>query len=63
VTVTPDGKRITVNIPGGSNKSTPAPNTPYVQSLELINGELIVTYGDSTTENLGDLLGLDGGSF
>ena len=65
------GRRITVTIPGGTSAPTenvPTENVPggttnYVTNLELIDGNLIVTYSNSTTENLGDVLDLDGGTF
>ena len=66
VDVTKNGNKLTVNI--NSNTSTPTENVPggtinYVTSLELIDGNLIVTYSDLSTDNLGDVLDLDGGSF
>ena len=60
------GRRITVTIPGGTSAPTenvPGGTTNYVTSLELIDGNLIVTYSDLSTDNLGDVLDLDGGSF
>ena len=64
VDVTKNGNKLTVNINSNtSNGNTPGPTMPYVQGLTISDGELIVTYGDSSTENLGDILGVDGGTF
>lgn len=65
VNVSKDGNKITVNINPTTEptKNTPGPTTNYVTSLELIDGDLIVTYSDLSTDNLGDVLDLDGGSF
>jgi len=64
VDVSKDGNKLTVNINSTtSNGNTPGPTMPYVQGLTISDGELIVTYGDSSTENLGDILGVDGGTF
>lgn len=65
VNVSKDGNKLTVNInpTTAPTKNTPGPVTNYVTSLELINGDLIVTYSDLSTDNLGDVLDLDGGSF
>jgi len=65
VNVSKDGNKITVNInpTTAPTKNTPGPTTNYVTSLELIDGNLIVTYSDLSTDNLGDVLDLDGGSF
>ena len=65
VNVSKDGNKITVNInpTTAPTKNTPGPTTNYVTSLELIDGDLIVTYSDLSTDNLGDVLDLDGGTF
>lgn len=64
VTVTPDGIKATINITGGSEPSPEGlPNPPYVTNVELTDGNLIVTYNNNSTSDLGDVLDVDGGTF
>jgi hypothetical protein len=62
VTVTPDGTKVTVNITGTGTPELPNP-PPYVKAVEIIDGNLIITYDDDTTFDLGDVLDTDGGTF
>ena len=64
VNISKNGNNLIVNVPTSAPTENAPENTPtYVTSLELINGDLVVNYSNSTSVNLGDVLDLDGGTF